>query len=260
MHIIIPTMARLDLQHTYNNIAPYSPYPVLLAAPADEAPHHKGRNVFPIPMHIRGIAATRQYIMRKIQDDHIVMMDDDLRFYRRRKDDPTKFSKITPIGTAHMLRKLKAVLHQHAHTGIAMREGANRNIDPTISCTRCARVIGYHRPTFLGTKVDFRNSEVMDDFEATLHLITHGYPNVVINSYVQNQTGSGTKGGAAEYRTLEVHAASARRLAERYPDYVKTREKTTKTAWNGQTRLDVVVQWKRAYQDAIQRGMPRPVH
>lgn len=247
MHIVIPTMGRVDKQDTLKSLEA-SPYPIILACPADEARAHSnlGRNVLPVPMHLKGIAATRQYIMRKTEDEHVVMMDDDLRFSVRREDDPTKFRIPEPVDIRKMLRRLDRLLREYAHASIAMREGANRNTEPLITCSRTARVIGYQRETFFKTGVDFRNNTVMDDFEATLHLITHGYPNAILNTHVQNQRGSGTVGGAALYRDLEMQERAALLLASRYPDFVTPVRKKTKVAWGGQERTDVIVQWKKA--------------
>jgi len=244
-------MGRMNLQHTYDALAGVVRQPIVLVCPPDEAKEHKrlGREVWPCKE--KGISATRQWIMRNSKDRYVVMMDDDLTFYRRRKDDPTKFHSCTDSDKRTMLRKLNGLLKVYAHVGVAMREGANRNTTPVMECTRCARVIGYDREIFFKEGVDFRNSTVMDDFEATLALITRGYPNGVLNSFVQNQRGSGTSGGAAMYRTLEIHAAAAHTLAARYPEFVTPVQKTTKTAWGGATRTDVRVQWKKALQKAL---------
>jgi hypothetical protein len=147
-----------------------------------------------------------------------------------------------------MFRALEDMFREYAHVGVSMREGANRDIYPTRECCRVARAIGYRHETFFKEKVDFRHSTVMDDFEVTLQLLTKGYPNGVLNNWVQNQRGSGTVGGASAYRTLAVHAHAAQTLALRYPQFVKTVQKTTKTAWGGATRTDVTVQWKKAYE------------
>jgi hypothetical protein len=198
----------------------------------------------------KGIAATRDWIMLTASRDeeHVLMMDDDLTFYARRHDDPTKFRNLVEGETQEMLTSVHALLHKYAHVGIAPREGANRNLSSVISCSRAPRVIGYQVAKFLESGAQFSNSTVMDDFEVTLHLLTRGYENGILNSFVQNQRGSGTVGGASTYRTLEMHAEAARRLAERYPMFVKTVEKTTARAWGGATRTDVIIQWKRALE------------
>lgn len=253
MVIVIPTMGRINKQDTWSALGATLRDDVWLLSPESEAMKHAnlGRRVIPVPMEIQGIAATRQWLMEKRVDTHVVMMDDDLTFSVRREDDPEKFRHAGERDIQEMLDALEALFTKYKHVSISMREGANRDTSAVRTCCRVARVIGYEVDTFLRTGADFRNSTVMDDFEVTLYLLTRGYANGVLNSYVQNQRGSGTEGGAAIYRTMEMHAQAAHKLASRYPRYVKPVQKTTKTAWGGQTRTDVVVQWKRAYEERI---------
>lgn len=250
MHIYIPSMRRPRLQYTLNELKHESPYPITLVIPEEEADDYRGvhSSLLLVPLSIRGIAATRQHIMEQATDERVVMMDDDLTFAVRRVDDPTRFREPVSGELAAMLHEVETLLWHYAHVGIATREGGNRNTSTLMTCTRAPRVIGYQRSVFFMEGVDFRNSTVMDDFEATLHLLTRGYPNAILNTHVQNQKGSGTAGGASVYRTLEVHRAAAERLQSRYPQFVKTVQKTTKTAWGGATRTDVIIQWKKALQ------------
>lgn len=250
MHIYIPTMRRPRLQYTLSELKNESPHPITLVVPQEELWDYRDAHdsILAVPSEVRGIAATRQFIMEQAEDEHVLMMDDDLTFAVRRYDDPTRFRPPIPGELSGMLIAVDALLKRHAHVGIATREGGNRHTDEVLTCTRAPRVIGYQRSVFFKEDVDFRNSTVMDDFEATLHLLTRGYANAILNAFVQNQKGSGTAGGASTYRTMEMHAAAAERLQSRYPAFVKTVQKTTKTAWGGATRTDVIIQWKKALQ------------
>jgi hypothetical protein len=89
--------------------------------------------------------------------------------------------------------------------------------------------------------------KVMEDFDVALSLLTKGYENAIINTVAHNQKGSGAVGGCSVWRTPQVQAQAALKLAELYPGIVKVVEKTTKTAWGGGTRTDVTIQWKAAY-------------
>ena len=250
MHIYIPTMQRPRLQYTLNELKDESPYPITLVIPEEELQDYMGTysSLMTVPTEVRGIAATRQFIMEQAEDEHVLMMDDDLTFAVRRHDDPTRFREPVSGEMRSMLMAVETLMGLYAHVGIATREGGNRKTEPLMTCTRAPRVIGYQRSIFFKEGVDFRNSTVMDDFEATLHLLTRGYANGILNTFVQNQKGSGTAGGASAYRTMKMHAAAAEKLQSRYPAFVKTVQKTTKTAWGGATRTDVIIQWKKALQ------------
>lgn len=250
MHIYIPTMQRPRLQYTLSELKDESPYPITLVIPEQELQDYTGAHssLMTVPADVRGIAATRQFIMEQAEDEHVLMMDDDLTFAVRRSDDPTRFRPWMKGEMRGMLMAVETMMGLYAHVGIATREGGNRNTAPLMTCTRAPRVIGYQRSIFFKEGVNFRNSTVMDDFEATLHLLTRGYANGILNTFVQNQKGSGTAGGASTYRTMQMHAAAAAKLQSRYPAFVKTVQKTTKTAWGGATRTDVIIQWKKALQ------------
>lgn len=250
--VYIPTLGRVNMQYTLSELA-FTDAKVVLVTSYEEYEAHKklGRQVIGTPEGLKGISNTRQWIMENVPERYVVMMDDDLTFSARRTDDPTKFHEPMSHQYGDMLSILRHMLqYTYVHVGVSMREGANRDIAAIRETTRMCRVIGYDRLKFLELGIDFRHSTVMDDFEATLQLLTKGHKNGVLNSFVQNQKGSGTLGGASLYRTLEVHKQAALTLEQRYPQYVTAVEKTTKTAWGGATRTDVRVQWKKAYEES----------
>jgi hypothetical protein len=91
-----------------------------------------------------------------------------------------------------------------------------------------------------------------EDFNMTLNLLRRGYKNLMLHRWVHNQAGgSGAVGGCNTYRKLEERDKTIYRLAELHPGLVQVVEKQTKTAWGGQKRLDVVVQWKKAYERGV---------
>lgn len=248
MQVYIPTMGRLDKQPTWDALKAAG-VGALLVCPLEEAAEHvkRGREVLCPPLATLGIAATRQWLLGAVNNPFVVMMDDDLTFAARRVDDPTKFRTVGDAGIQSMIASLHNLFNRgYAHVSIAMREGANRDTSAVREACRVARVIGYNREIFLRSGADFTKSTVMDDFEVTLFLLCRGFANGVLNNWVQNQGSSGAPGGASLYRTLEMQRKAAETLAARYPAFVKTVEKTTKTAWGGATRTDVIVQWKEA--------------
>jgi hypothetical protein len=198
-----------------------------------------------------GIADTRQWIVDHVgANAQVVMLDDDLTFYKRRMDDRTKLEEITPRELFEAFRMLKLVLEKYAHAGFACREGANRNTDHYITNTRILRVLGYNRNVLEKEKIAFGRMRVMEDFDVALRLLRAGYENTIMNWVAHNQKGSGSVGGCSSYRTMEVQAAAAYKLKELHPGFVRITEKTTKTAWGGATRTDVQISWKAAYDSS----------
>jgi hypothetical protein len=246
MRVFIPTRGRVNAQPTHVAI-PDS----VLVCPADEFQEYSARwqRVLATPPNISGIAATRQWIMELLGDPHIVMMDDDLKFAVRRVDDPTKFKPAYEDDLAHMLYSLEHLFKTYSHVSISPREGANRDATPVLANRRALRVLGYDARVFEKLGCSFlAGGPVMEDFEVALQFLTRGHAGGVLNSYVQDQGMSGAAGGCSTYRTLAVQEEGARTLAQRYPQFVKVVQKTTKTAWGGATRTDVIVQWKKAYE------------
>ena len=262
MRIFIPSMRRSHIQYTVESIQKESPFFITVVVPFEEwdtyESYRKAKRwsekvdvISPPPDLPQGIGPTRQWILHEASkdetDNKFIAMDDDLTFAVRRGDEPEKFREPQSGEIREMLVTLSELLDTYAHVSVATREGANRNTEELIHCVRAMRVTGFRRDIAIACGVDHRESTVMEDFEVTLKLLTSGYENAILNTFVQNQKGSNTAGGASVYRTTELQDAAARKLQARYPDFVKLVRKKTKTAWNGQERTDVIVQWKKAY-------------
>jgi len=258
MDIIIPSSGRPDRQPTLEQLVRAGLRPILLVQ-FNEFSMYKEcwgsiARVHPLPPSITTIAPTRQWILEHVgESDRFCMVDDDLWFYTRREEDRGRLRELTPYelreGFQTLDDLLKPDMVRHvAHAGFAAREGANRNTDPYIYNTRIMRVLGYRRSTLIDENIRFDAVEVMEDFHVALSLLEKGYGNVVANNWCHNQAGSGAQGGCSVWRTPELQARAAHRLAELHPGLVRVVQKETKTAWGGGVRTDVVVQWKKAFE------------
>ncbi len=257
MIIYIPTYGRVGKQVTLNNLPEPLRKKAVLVVYEEEASKFGAQPILVCPSEVRGIAAKRQFIVDK--HDHkrfgpqICMLDDDLRFYKRRMDDLTKFEPASDLEKIDMFTTISFQLLRYSHVGVMGREGANRVTEPFTFCTRMMRILAYDVAICRKHKIDFKRGGNMCDFDATLQLLELGLANCVLAHWVQDQGSSNAPGGCSITRSLEVQSADARKLAEVHPKYVKLVEKTTKVAWGGATRLDVQVQWKKAYNDAASR-------
>lgn len=179
---------------------------------------------------------------------HIIMFDDDLRFFVRRTDDPTKFSPATESDVERMIQLIERKLREgYAHVGVTAKQGSNNTPVGGMEVTRMMRVLSYDLSVLKEEKVRFDRLKCMTDFDVTLQLLRKGYPNFVITDFAQDQAGSNTKGGCSEYRTKEMLAEAAHQLAKLHHPYVKVVEKETKGSWGGGKRTDVMVYWKKAF-------------
>jgi hypothetical protein len=258
MKIYIPTYGRAARQVTLKNLPPALRDRVSLVVQQREAHLYAGFKgqveVKVLPGHIRTIGPTRDWIIQshrvKKHGDALVMLDDDIKFDTRRKDDPTKFLTSTEREVERLFRDLEVILQSYTHAGVLAREGGNRVTEEVIYCTRMMRVLAYNVREMQKEKIQFSRLKVMEDFDVTLSLLRRGHQNAILCNWVQGQGSSNAEGGCSHYRTLSLHAQSAVGLKKLHPEFVKLVQKKTKSAWGGEERTDVIVQWKRAYESS----------
>ena len=250
MEIFIPTLARPDRQETWKNLPDNLREQTRLLVDASELAAYRRYPCVALPSDCRGIGKVRQWVIENAKDK-VVMLDDDLRFALRRHDDPTKFeSDLSGDEVDMIFDAIDQCLDNYAHVSVATREGGNRCTDNWIFNTRLLRVLAYRTSILRREGIGFTRLPVMEDFDVTLQLLRRGYANISVNWAVQDQLGSNLAGGCSTYRSLQIQKAAAEGLAALHPDFVTVVTKQTKTAWQGQERTDVRIQWKKAYDSA----------
>lgn len=209
--------------------------------------YHFSSQMIILPPRITSLSPTRQWILDQ-ENGTFCLMDDDLSFFKRREDDPTKFQRATVTDKAKMLKRLEQLAAKYGHAGILGREGGNRILSPRgyVQATRMMRVLAYHAPTVKAAGARFDRVPSKQDFDMTLQMLRAGHANAVITDYVQDQGGSNTQGGCSVYRDETMNVKSSQLLAKLHPQFVTVVEKETKTAWGGGIRTDVRVAWKKA--------------
>lgn len=204
-----------------------------------------------LPPQVQTLPDTRQWLTDNLSENKCIQLDDDLVFATRRTDEPTKFFPATGFEIEEMFDELLGLLDVYAHVGVSGREGANRNVNWHKGVGRQMRIHGYRLDILRREKIRQDSMPDVEDFHTTLQLLRLGFPNKLLNWIVHNQEGSNTEGGCSAYRTLETHARDVELLREHHPKFVKVVTKTTKTAWGGGERKDVIIQWKKAYQEGV---------
>tara|TARA_R100000306_G_C4367735_1_gene138461 strand:- start:800 stop:1585 length:786 start_codon:yes stop_codon:yes gene_type:complete len=207
-----------------------------------------------IPESIKGISGKRKYIVNNSPEPRIVMLDDDLRFYIRKSPTDWHLRYLETEEYYALFGLFDEFFDQgYAHVGISAREGNNRVESLAVENTRYMRVLGYNLDVF-PPDVEWGRTEIMEDFDIALQLLRRGKACKVSYYYAQGQKSSNASGGCSEWRTMEVQSEGAERLAALHPTCVKVVEKSTKTAWDGQTRKDVRVGWKKAYKEGLENA------
>lgn len=251
MDIMIPTSGRPRKQVTWNSLPQEIRRKVFLVVTQDEAEEYlhalPNANILVCPS--MPIGPKRQWCVENA-GHKLLMLDDDLTFFHRREDNPKLFRPATFVDVGELIAAIDDELEVCAHVGIGSREGGNRLTERRYFNTRLQRVLAYRTDVLQRENIRFDRLPVMEDFDVNLSLLRRGYRNVMLNWMVNDQGGSNAPGGCSRWRTLDIQAAAARKLAELHYGFVRTVEKTTKTAWGGQTRTDVNIQWKKAYESS----------
>jgi hypothetical protein len=225
--------------------------------------------IIPVPDAVSGIGNTRAWILteyaREAHVDRILMIDDDMDFCYR---PDVKLPKLEIVETEErmldMLGRLDRWMDEgFVHVGVSARQGnQNKYYDENKvyglheyrDATRMMNMYQYDVRALAGLPIKWGRVPVMEDFDLTLQLLRLGRANRVLFEYCWNQRDSGATGGCSTYRTPEMQAEAASKLAQLHPGFVKLvtkKSKDTSTAWRGmKERVDVMVYWRDAIDSA----------
>lgn len=256
MRIYIPTMGRLTKQHTWNALPQELREKTFLVVDDSEFNEHFDMygegHVLGLPKQYNSIGKVRQAIIDfhdvEKYGSKIIMLDDDLGFNMRRTDIRSRFLPATDEAVIEGFKLVEKLLDEHAHGGIRARQMSQDAPDIEYNC-RTLRALAYDVSVLRKENVRFDRLIVMEDFDVTLQLLRMGYSNFNISTIIQGQSTSNAPGGCSTYRDAERQAQGANGLAALHPEFVKVREKKTNwTGWGSDTRTDVTISWKKAYE------------
>ena len=251
MKLFIPTYKRVKKQKTWENLPDAVKEITYLVCPESEAKLHKAvnRQVFAAPDSVKGIAATRQWILENADDDQILMLDDDQSF-RCREDGSYKLRTMEEGDYQDMLDATVDALISYNAVGISAQAGNNRTFPKSIvSPGRMYNMYALNRSFFLDNDIRFDAMKVMEDFHVTLSMLKMGLPNAILQQWCWGSPGSNADGGCSNYRTVELQREGALRLADLHKPFVTVVEKESKAWGNGlEKRTDVRVAWKKALE------------
>ncbi len=214
-----------------------------------------------LPDRIRMLSPTRQYILDHARTRKIAIMDDDFKFLRRiHPEDPTDWH-MRPTKHADVYDLFDLMirwLDKYAHCGVSNRLMNNklamiRNARLIKHCDRMMNFLCYDVEKVQSVGARFDRVPLKQDFDMTLQLLRAGFQNAVTYEFAVDQIGgSHSKGGCSTYRTPEMMAECAHKLAELHPDVVKVQTVKLKEGWKefNNERVDVRILWKKAYENS----------
>lgn len=261
MRIYVPTRGRVNRQITRRDMAlELCKFPVTYVIPVTEELQWKSawgpKNYRTVPDHFK-FSDIRQWILEQCGGKYHVVIDDDLRIAQRL---PNQIAKMVNIGqfppperaaTLHkMFLQVKHLMRKGwLHGGISVRQGNNRIEAEYKMAHREMRFHFYNAEAVRALGYDFRRVVTKQDLDFTLWMLRHGIPNIVWFEFSQEQNGNNVHGGCSVYRTEQVMEDGAVALASLHPDYVKIVVKTPISSWGGNPRVDVNIQWLKAYEE-----------
>ena len=244
LRVFVPTRGRFQHPITVNWLSKAAD--VTLVVPECEADCWSQTNKLVVPDTFR-FSDIRQFILQQPGEFH-ALFDDDIRLYRRHTPGMTNLRYAEkPDDIRDMLSWMESQLQDgYVHGGISPREGNNRVPESTTSNCRVCRAHFYNADVVRAEQFDFRDVVEKQDFHFSLTMLELGYPSIVSYEFAQGQHASNMAGGCSIYRTPEMLAEGALRLAALHPGFVKVTMPKTKTAWRGGAP-DVVCYWKKAF-------------
>ena len=260
MHIYIPTYRRVHMQKTWTFLSPRMRECTTLVCVKDEAKAlHRatGGRVLVQPSNIETISAKRQWIIDQCESPYLVMLDDDLRLCVRdpifgqgkSKNEEVRLLPCDNKESDRLFKELRQQLDSYAHAGISMRM-ANRGMLPGWhQCKRMCYVLAYHLPT-LRTFARFDSISHREDMWVTLKLLEAGFANSVSFEFCADQLYAKKGGESAAGRKMKDSNADARKLQTEFPNLVKAEWREYRAAVSIK-RLEVTVQWKKAWQEYL---------
>lgn len=256
MYVFIPTRGRMNRQITLQQIpANWLERTILVVDEDERYLYDFCSKVLPVfPSYGGGIHSVRQFITDWCFAQGIGKMfqiDDDLTFFRRKGTNDWHLRKLEAGEMDELLWMVSDFLDHYAHLSISIRSGNNRSEQWYAEVGRSLQALAYRVDILKTNSISFLPMQFMEDFHVTLSLLECGYPNLIMYEWAIDQKGSNVDGGCSLYRNEDTQRASAYKLAALHNPFVKVVEKKSKN-WHGgmETRTDVVVSWKKAYQSA----------
>jgi hypothetical protein len=263
--IVIPTLGRINEQHTYNALPQkYKDEVKFIVQPHeyDEMASIYGEQVLCLPEGINKIAATRNWIMHEFKDYRYMCFDDDMQGFvikepyildGKEKWKSRNFEESDFDDWFNHVEKWMDEGYVHG----AMLPATIKPVSgrwPYQANFRIVTNCFWDGPNLPIDKINWTRVESGEDFDVALQLLNMGYPNMVSTKWMVSPSATNAKGGCSEWRDVEYHNKYQRELAKLWPGIINLKETTVKSGpWKGEKKLNVTIQWKKAYKSCVEK-------
>lgn len=244
MQIYIPSRGRPDRQITAEQLKSAKvPFRIVCTKGDSTIPAYRkvwGKQILVVTA--KNLSEKRQAIIkhhRKNQKDgRLVMLDDDLSLWKRKKDGAFKRSKSKDV--RRMFKFFKKALKTHAHAGVIDKFMSQGRARGEVYSGRYSGILGYNVKLW-PRGVSFR-TVCNQEHDVHLQLATKGFPPCVTAEFSRDNVYYAA-GGCSAYRTPAFEKGEHLRLAKLWPDFVTVRPNK-----HSRSGVGIKVKWKKAIE------------
>jgi len=238
----------------------------VIAVPEDQIEEYAKywpNKLVPIPSTVAPyLSSQRQWVMENYWDayKYVWFMDDDLKFFHRAVEGKTNLTRSTSIDhICSMFLDVREQLSTTAIVSISERFGNNFVTTPhkDIGKIRACYAVDTHVFKEVGAVFNPIEPFQAQDYHIVLCFLNAGYINRALFTYAFDEKSS-APGGCSVYRTAKTVEDTSKWMAANHPE-VTVKIKYSKTKWGmtevgdgTRARVDIMVQWKKAYR-------PKPI-
>jgi hypothetical protein len=218
--IVIPSRSRHNRQKTIFNLS-IDFWPLITIVVPEyqytDYREHVPQDIEVVPCTVEEIAPTREFILNMRANGKVIVMDDDLAFYKR-TEDGRLFKFIAHDETKPMVEEIVKYLDTYTIVGIADKAFSNSLPRQHKEFTRFNDLHGYNRDTLPVPWPSFRWSHG-EEHDFALQVVTRGRKICALTEYSKTNAVN-ARGGCSDWRTNEKMKAGVERLAREWPGLI----------------------------------------
>jgi hypothetical protein len=192
--------------------------------------YHIPLDIAIVPFYGTGIGAKRDYILRHRSSGKIIMMDDDLAFYKR-NESGEKFARLPTRSpdTLLMIEDICTALDRYPAVGLVDKFMSQTRPRVMQECVRYNQVLGFNRETLPNPWPAFK---IKHDEEHNFHLqlLTKGIKTCVLTEWSKADRPN-SKGGCSDWRSSEIYQETYQQLLTDWPEIVIIKNGRARYNW-----------------------------
>lgn len=242
MQVVILSRGRPDRARTLRWIDVKRWQPMLVVPSAERTAYMIANpGVVVVGLDYVDIRDKRQKVTDCCHGGKLLMLDDDLTFYKRHRYGKIFVKIHDEIQTTEMLRAIEQALDAHAHVGVADKFMSQTLPRGGTEGRRYNQVLGYNLDV---ARPEFRVA-INEEHDAHLGLVRRGHPGYVLTEWSKGSTVYAA-GGCSAWRSPEIEMRAHEEFAALWPRYVTVTENVAAISGRG-----VRVAWSKAYMEML---------